>query len=106
MFIHRAPWIFGQVWKVIKGLLDPVVRNKIAFTSNVQDLNETIPSNRLLEWVKGSVTNDFVWIEPSAEENALLKETAEQDRRWSRHRALADEFEKLTRRWSVDQGNE
>lgn len=91
---------------MIKGLLDPVVRNKIAFTSNVQDLNETIPSNRLLEWVKGSVTNDFVWIEPSAEENALLKETAEQDRRWSRHRALADEFEKLTRRWSVDQGNE
>lgn len=36
--IHNAPWLFGTAWTIIKPLLRPPTREKITFTSNVNDL--------------------------------------------------------------------
>lgn len=38
IWIHKAPWIFNAVWKIIKGWLDPVVASKVHFTKTADDL--------------------------------------------------------------------
>ena len=42
VWIHKAPWLFNAVWKIIKGWLDPVVASKIHFTKSVSDLEQFI----------------------------------------------------------------
>ncbi|CEH13726.1 Phosphatidylinositol transfer protein PDR16 and related proteins [Ceraceosorus bombacis] len=106
MYIHRGPWIFFQAWKLVKGLLDPVVRSKIAFTQKPEDLTGNIPPERLVSIMGGDVENQFEWIEPAAEENDKLKDTATKDRLWKRHRALTREYEGVTRMWIRAGGDE
>lgn len=49
MYIHSAPWIFFGAWKIVRGLLDPVVRSKVEFTKGSEDLLVSIPKDRLLK---------------------------------------------------------
>lgn len=36
--VWNAPTVFSAVWKIVKPMLDPVVREKIAFCSNAKDI--------------------------------------------------------------------
>lgn len=45
--IHKAPWVFSGLWRVIRPLLDPVVQNKVVFTRNEKELLEYIDENQL-----------------------------------------------------------
>lgn len=47
LIIHKAPWVFSGIWKVLAPLLDPVVRQKVQFTRNDKDLLEFIDANKL-----------------------------------------------------------
>ena len=38
VLVHKSPWLFQGIWKIIKGWLDPVVAAKVHFTSSVEDL--------------------------------------------------------------------
>nr|CAG8465246.1 15428_t:CDS:2 [Entrophospora candida] len=49
LIIHKAPWVFGQVWKLIAPLLDPVVASKIRFTKEDKDILAFISESHLIE---------------------------------------------------------
>ncbi|CAJ0896831.1 9350_t:CDS:2 [Entrophospora sp. SA101] len=53
LIIHKAPWVFGQVWKLIAPLLDPVVASKIRFTKEDKDILAFIPESHLIEELGG-----------------------------------------------------
>lgn len=47
IWVHKAPWIFNAVWKIIKGWLDPVVASKIHFTKSTSDLEQFIDKKHI-----------------------------------------------------------
>jgi len=47
MVIHKAPWIFSGIWKVLRPLLDPVVAHKVVFTRTDEQLLEYIDAGHL-----------------------------------------------------------
>lgn len=49
--VWNAPMVFSAVWKIVKPMLDPVVREKIAFCSNAKEISKVsliaqLPSKR------------------------------------------------------------
>ncbi|KAI8060304.1 CRAL-TRIO domain-containing protein [Gongronella butleri] len=51
--IHKAPWVFSQVWRVISPMLDPVVATKIFFTNSLDELTEFIDRSVLPPFILG-----------------------------------------------------
>jgi len=47
MIIHKTPWVFAGIWKVLHPLLDPVVMNKVVFTHT----DKQLLTCDLLQWV-------------------------------------------------------
>ncbi|KAF9367175.1 hypothetical protein CPC16_006855, partial [Podila verticillata] len=45
--VHKAPFVFWGLWKLIQPLLDPVVASKFVFTRNNAELHKVIPRERL-----------------------------------------------------------
>ncbi|KAF9422290.1 hypothetical protein BGZ76_003796, partial [Entomortierella beljakovae] len=45
--VHRAPFVFWGLWKLIQPLLDPVVASKFVFTRSNADLHKVVPRERL-----------------------------------------------------------
>ncbi|UZJ53653.1 hypothetical protein CBS101457_002973 [Exobasidium rhododendri] len=99
LYLHNAPWFLKQAWQLVKGLLDPVVRSKVVFTNGVDDLTETIPEDRLLEFVGGQVNQSFVWIDPQEGENDKHLDKVGRDACYSHHMDLSNQFEVATRYW-------
>lgn len=67
IWIHKAPWIFNAVWKMIKGWLDPVVASKIHFTKNVQDLEKFIDKKNIPLDLGGLDDYELTYITPTKE---------------------------------------
>lgn len=65
IYIHNAPWIFSQIWNVIKNWLDPVVASKIHFTKNVAELSRFINPKYIPKEIGGQDEFEFVYPEPS-----------------------------------------
>jgi hypothetical protein len=47
MAIHKAPWIFAGIWKILRPLLDPVVADKVVFTRTDEELLEYVDADKL-----------------------------------------------------------
>ena len=45
--IHKAPWIFSGIWKVLRPLMDPVVANRVVFIRSDEQLLEYINVGQL-----------------------------------------------------------
>lgn len=63
LVIHKAPFVFWGVWKIIEPWLDPVVASKIRFTRSDKELTDVIEAERLpnkYEGGKDQVRNDTV----------------------------------------------
>lgn len=45
--VWKAPTVFSAAWKIIKPMLDPVVREKIAFCSNAKEIAKVRQTSRL-----------------------------------------------------------
>lgn len=71
LLIHRAPWIFGGIWQIVKNWLDPVVASKINFTKHTSDLEKYINTNEILEEMGGNDNYDYEYLEPTKQENGL-----------------------------------
>lgn len=106
MYIHSAPWIFFGAWKIVRGLLDPVVRSKVEFTKSPEDLLVTIPQDRLLKLEGGDVDQDFDWVDPVEGENDRLNDKETRDKIWANHQHLYKQFEDTTRAWCAADGAE
>lgn len=70
IWIHKAPWIFNAVWKIIKGWLDPVVASKIHFTKTTKDLEKFVDKKHIPLDLGG--LDDFkpTYIPPTKENSA------------------------------------
>lgn len=70
IWIHKAPWIFNAVWKVIKGWLDPVVASKIHFTKTTKDLENFIDKKYIPQDLGGLDDYHPTYIPPTKENSA------------------------------------
>lgn len=65
ILIHNAPWIFSQIWNVIKNWLDPVVASKIHFTKNIKEISKFIDPKYLPKEIGGSDEHKISYPKPS-----------------------------------------
>ncbi|KAJ5477104.1 hypothetical protein N7539_007248 [Penicillium diatomitis] len=99
MIFYNAPWIFSGFWKIISGILDPVVASKVHFISGPKELEKLVPRSQILKEFGGDEDWEFKYIEPLPNENERLKDTVTRDLLLSERRQLGDELFCLTNQW-------
>lgn len=104
VLVHKAPWIFQGIWKIIRGWLDPVVAGKVHFTSNVEDLEEFIPKSQIITELGGVEEWDYKYIEPVPGENDAMKDEAARDSLQQQRTADVLQFQSKTFDW-IAKGN-
>ncbi|KAF3942179.1 Patellin-5 [Dactylella cylindrospora] len=102
--VHKAPWVFQGIWKIIRGWLDPVVASKVHFTSDVNDLAKFINKSQIPKFLEGDEDWEYEYVEPVPGENPFLDSTKPEDleekqllteERWR----IIEEYEQNTRDW-------
>lgn len=99
VLVHKAPWVFQGIWKIIKGWLDPVVAGKVHFTNNTKEMEEFIPPKQILRELDGEEDWDYKYIEPALGENDLMQDVGTRDRMIADRERLFKEYESATIRW-------
>lgn len=99
VLVHKSPWLFQGIWKIIKGWLDPVVAAKVHFTSSVEDLEHFIPRSQIIKELGGDEDWEYVFVEPREGEDEGLKNDAKKAELQSERQGLVDEYERLTFEW-------
>ncbi|KAF9114312.1 hypothetical protein BGX27_011213 [Mortierella sp. AM989] len=100
--VHKAPWIFGALWKAISPMIDPAIRAKIKFTHNHHDLVEFIERDQLMhnKAYNGLDETPYEYVPPVPDENKLLHEDSEaKQRALAKRKELELTFERLTEIW-------
>ncbi|KAF7550105.1 hypothetical protein G7Z17_g5955 [Cylindrodendrum hubeiense] len=99
VLVHKAPWVFQGIWKIIRGWLDPVVASKVHFTNNKKELEEFIEPSHIIKELEGEEDWEYKYIEPIAGENDKMKDTVTRDRLVEAREELVKKFEHTTREW-------
>ncbi|KAL1303103.1 hypothetical protein AAFC00_006544 [Neodothiora populina] len=103
--VYKAPWVFNQIWRIIKGWLDPVVASKIHFAKNIDELQTYIPRDRIMKELDGDEAFEYKYIEPVAGENKVMEQGASQRATIEAERkSLVDAYERDTISWASDSG--
>lgn len=102
VLVHKAPWLFQGIWKIIRGWLDPVVASKVHFTNTVKDVEEFIPKSRILKEFDGDEDWTFEYVEPVPGENDKMKDEATRDGLLAAREQLYKAYEDATLRWIKD----
>jgi hypothetical protein len=98
--IHKAPFVFWGVWKVIEPWLDPVVASKIRFTRSDKELLEVIDAEHLPKKYEGGKDDyTYEYKAPAPGENDIQKDTATKEKVTEEWKAIMWKFEALTREW-------
>jgi len=90
---------YKGVWKIIRGLLDPVVAAKVDFTRSAADLEKHIPRENIISRVGGADEWEYKYIEPSADEDALLAHAEKREEILTDRREIAGRFLAATQAW-------
>ncbi|KAM0550641.1 hypothetical protein ACHAPJ_008900 [Fusarium lateritium] len=106
VLVHKAPWLFQGIWKVIRGWLDPVVAAKVHFTNNRAELEEFIAPDHLIKELEGDENWEYKYVEPVPGENEKMKDTQTRDRLLTEREELVKKFEHATREWIRHSGDE
>ncbi|KAH8757355.1 phosphatidylinositol transfer protein CSR1 [Diaporthe sp. PMI_573] len=99
VLVHKSPWIFQGIWKIIKGWLDPVVASKVHFTNNIKDVEQFIHSSRVLKELDGQEDWTYKYVEPVPGENDKMKDEATRDGLLAAREQLFKDYEQATLRW-------
>ncbi|KAK1757217.1 phosphatidylinositol transfer protein CSR1 [Echria macrotheca] len=99
VLVHKAPWVFQGIWKVIRGWLDPVVANKVHFTNNVKEMEEFIAPKQLPKELDGEEDWEYAFVEPVPGENERMKDVETRDKLLAAREVLVKEFEDATAQW-------
>ncbi|KAK5662602.1 hypothetical protein OQA88_8516 [Cercophora sp. LCS_1] len=99
VLVHKAPWVFQGIWKVIRGWLDPVVANKVHFTNNVKEMEEFIAVDRIPKELEGQEDWEYKFVEPIPGENDKMSDVETRDRLLSARQLLVKQFEEATQQW-------
>lgn len=106
VLVHKSPWIFQSIWKIIRGWLDPVVAAKIHFTKDLKELEEYVPKKQVPKELGGDDPWEFTYVEPTSEENALMKDEETKKRLLDERATLVKQYENATQRWVHDSKQE
>ena len=106
VLVHKSPWLFQGIWKIIKGWLDPVVAAKVHFTSNVEDLEAFIPRRQIIKELGGDEDWEYKFIEPTAGEDDLMKDRESKQKLQDERDADVKEYEKRTFDWISNASDE
>ncbi|TGO18662.1 hypothetical protein BTUL_0008g00430 [Botrytis tulipae] len=104
VLVHRAPWVFQGIWKIIRGWLDPVVASKVQFTNNVEEMSEFVPRSQILAELGGDENWEYKFVEPVPGENDLMKDTVTRDKLLKERENIVDAYEKATLEWINSEG--
>ncbi|KAJ0114377.1 hypothetical protein J7T55_010766 [Diaporthe amygdali] len=99
VLVHKSPWIFQGIWKIIKGWLDPVVASKVHFTNNLKDVEQFIHSSRVLKELDGQEDWTYTYVEPTPGENDKMKDEATRDGLLAAREQLYKDYEDATIKW-------
>ncbi|OQD68536.1 hypothetical protein PENDEC_c034G00800 [Penicillium decumbens] len=99
LIIYNAPWIFSGFWKIIHGILDPVVASKVHFVSGPSELKKLIPQGQILKELGGEEDWEYEFIEPKEKENDRLKDAITRESILAERKKLSDELFTLTADW-------
>lgn len=99
VLVHKSPWIFQGIWKIIKGWLDPVVASKVHFTNNVDDLQEFIPRSQIISELGGDEKWEYKYIEPVPGENAAMEDMTKRKDLMAQRQKQVEEYEHKTFEW-------
>ena len=105
VLVHKAPWVFQGIWKIIKGWLDPVVAGKVHFTNNVDDLANYVERAHIIKELGGAENWEYKYVEPGEGENSQMSDTANRDRLQEEREVVVKEYEEATREWLQGQAN-
>lgn len=86
-------------WKIIHGILDPVVASKVHFISGPQELEKLIPREHIIKELGGQEDWEYKYVEPIPGENERLKDTETRDKLLTERANLGDELYKATAEW-------
>ncbi|KAI0106330.1 phosphatidylinositol transfer protein CSR1 [Hypoxylon sp. NC0597] len=99
VLVHKAPWVFQGIWKIVKGWLDPVVASKVHFTNTLKDLEEFIATERIPTDLEGTSGYTYEYKEPVPGENAKMKDIETKEKLLLEREALYEEYEGKTIEW-------
>lgn len=99
VLVHKSPWIFQGIWKIIKGWLDPVVAAKVHFTNGPEDLEQFIPRSQIITELGGGEKWEYKYVEPTPGENAGLEDSSRRQELSAIRQKYVDDYEKKTFDW-------
>ncbi|KIX00589.1 uncharacterized protein Z518_09654 [Rhinocladiella mackenziei CBS 650.93] len=99
VLVHKAPWIFQGIWKIIRGWLDPVVAGKVHFTSGVEDLEKFIPKAQIIKELDGDEDWEYHYVEPVPGENDAMKEETPRKALEAERDAEVRKYQTKTHEW-------
>jgi hypothetical protein len=100
VLVHKAPWLFQGIWKIIKGWLDPVVAAKVHFTSSVEDLEAFIPRSQIIKELGGDENWEYVFVEPQEGKDELrADEGGKKTELLEQRKGLVEEYQSRTFEW-------
>lgn len=102
VLVHRAPWIFQGIWKIIKGWLDPVVAGKVHFTNDLKELQEYIEPSTIIKELSGPAQWEYKYVEPQPDENKCMQDSEARAKLESERQELAKKYEDVVREWIGD----
>lgn len=99
LLVHRAPWVFSGIWKIIRPWLDPVIAQKIHFTSNTKDVEKFIDISNIPKDMGGNDPYDYVYVEPKEGEAAKTEDAETRAKLEADRQKLYKEMEQNTVAW-------
>lgn len=99
IWIHKAPWIFNAVWKVIRGWLDPVVASKIHFTKTAADLEKFVDKKFIPKELGGDDAYVPVYVPPTPENSVKLAKDDKYEKLVQQRLAYSHVFVETTLAW-------
>lgn len=102
--VYKAPWVFNQIWRIIKGWLDPVVASKIHFAKNIDELETYVPRSRILKELDGDENWEYTYIDPVPGENKIMEDTAGHEKLEAERRDMVQIYQRDTVAWSHGKG--
>lgn len=99
IWIHKAPWIFNAVWKIIKGWLDPVVASKIHFTKSAKDLEKFVDKKFIPKDLGGEDDYSPQYVEPTKENSSVLAKDEKYEKLVAQREQLFLTFLETTISW-------
>ncbi|KAI9822903.1 MAG: hypothetical protein M1832_002928 [Thelocarpon impressellum] len=105
VLVHKAPWIFQGIWRIIRGWLDPVVAAKVNFTQTVEELEHYVSRDHIPKDLGGDEDWSWHYVEPSAGEDSLLADAETRQKILAERATIVRDFEQATVAWIAPPAN-